>query len=66
LRETDVMFDGLLAERWQVLRGEGYTENDWEVFPDFEIVRVACGATQTEEADTRTDHAAPDRPKERV
>jgi hypothetical protein len=66
LRETDVMFDGLLAGRWQVLRSEVYTENDWEAFPDFEIVRVACGQTQAEEADSRPDDAALDRPKERV
>lgn len=46
LRETDIMFDGLLSSRFQIERSTTATENEWLKFADFAISRVASGETK--------------------
>jgi Family of unknown function (DUF5716) len=43
LRETDVMFGGLLSGRYRIERLDSYAENEWLAFPDFAITRVPSG-----------------------
>ncbi len=43
LRETDVMFDGVLSRRYRIERTTRMAENDWLEFTDFAICRVATG-----------------------
>lgn len=42
LRETDLMFDGLLARRFRILRDTVLAENEWLQFTDFSIERVSA------------------------
>lgn len=43
LREIDVLFDGALAERYQLLPAPGRIANGWLDCPDFLVVRVEPG-----------------------
>lgn len=43
LRETDVMFDGVLSRRYRIERINKVAENDWLEFTDFAICRVTTG-----------------------
>jgi hypothetical protein len=43
LREADLMFDGRLSKRFRVDRFAELAENDWFVFPDFEVSRPEGG-----------------------
>ncbi|CAO4171894.1 DUF2397 domain-containing protein [Methylorubrum aminovorans] len=46
LREIDVLFDGVLRERYRVARIEGRVSNGWLDCPDFMIERVPVPATR--------------------
>lgn len=43
LRETDLMFDGLLAGRFRIERMAASAENEWLEFADFAICRAVTG-----------------------
>ena len=46
LREIDVLFDGMLRDRYRVARTEGRVSNGWLDCPDFTIERVPAAAAR--------------------
>jgi hypothetical protein len=46
LRETDLVFDGMLSKQFQISRTKQMASNEWIEFPDFEIYRVSDGEGQ--------------------